>query len=298
MKINRLPLLIALGLPGAAHSAILAPTDPSISASLGMWLTDAASNFNGTTWSDSSGKGNDAVTVGLVNVNAPVTFSAPSLDLATPTIDQNTSSLAFAGSIHDLMRAEALFGGSGTNQLTIFTVLNVATFNGGNSSLTRPTGFGSVAGTQAAGADYFNLGSDPSIRKDNGQIGAGSYSQPFPVGTSFIRVSRMDANGIDEWFNTSTTLNPVITNAGTQFTTSTDDFFLGDLRAGPDPVPGVIGTGTTNSDFAISQVIVYNTALSDSQIAGINEFILTVPEPGSISLLSIAGLALMRRRVR
>jgi hypothetical protein len=299
MTRQRLSLLSILVLPGAAFPASLAPTDPSINASLGLWLTDAASNFDGVTWADSSGNGNDATTVGLVNINAPVTFAAPTLDLITPTIDQNSSSLAFAGNTNDLMRSTAIFGGSGTNQLTIFSVHSISSFNGGNSSLTRPVGFGSVAANQAAGADYFNLASDPSVRKDNGQIGANNYSGNIPLGTSFIRVARMDANGIDEWFNTSTNLNPVLSDFGTPFTTSTDDFFLGDLRAGPTPVPGVNGAGTTTSDLAISQVIVYNSALTDVQIEGINEFLLTpVPEPGSLSLLGIAGLALLRRRSR
>ena len=43
---------------------------------------------------------------------------------------------------------------------------------------------------------------------------------------------------IDEWFNTTTSLNSVLSNAGAQFTTSTDDFYLGDLRARLPSSPG------------------------------------------------------------
>lgn len=86
MTRQRLSLLSILVFPGVAFSASLAPTDSSINTSLRLWLTDAANNFDGVTWADSSGKGNDATTVGLVNINAPVTFAAPTLDLLTPTI--------------------------------------------------------------------------------------------------------------------------------------------------------------------------------------------------------------------
>ena len=286
-------LMLALG-ASASNAAILAPDDPSISASLGLWLTDAATNFNGSTWSDSSGNGNDASPVGLVNVGGPVTYSAPAADLLTTSSDHNTSSVAFAGNADDLLIANDIFGGTGTDSLTVFVAYHVLSI-GGNANLTRPAGFGSVAGTQANPGDHFNLASDPSVRKDNGQIGSGTYGGAAPVGSSFIRISRMDANGVDEWFNTSAILNSVLTDAGTQYTTSNDDFYLGDLRAGATSTPGFPATST--SDFAISQVIVFNSALTDSQISDINEWMVTsVPEPGSTMLLGIAAFGLIRRR--
>ena len=281
---------------GMASAATLAPNDPSVSGSLGLWLTDARNNFDGSTWNDSSGNGNHAVTVGTVNVGGPVTYSAPTLDLVTTTIDHNTSSVAFAGGTDDLLHANDIFGGTGANVLTIFAAYEVATFNGGNTSLTRTAGFGSIAGTQANPGNHFQLAGDPSVRKDNGQIGAGTYSSAHPLATPFIRIARMDAGGVDEWFNSSITLNPVLTGAGTPFTTSSDDFYLGDLRAGPTAVPG-FGASTTNSDFNISQIIVFNSALSDQQISDINEWMLTpIPEPGSAMLLGVAALGLLCRR--
>lgn len=93
----------------------------------------------------------------------------------------------------------------------------------------------------------------------------------------------------------SASLGLWFTDAGTQDMTSNDDFYLGDVRAGATSVPGFPATST--SDFAISQVIVFDSALTDSQIADVNEWMVTsVPEPGSTMLLGIAAIGLIRRR--
>ncbi len=298
MKYHHLLLLVCfLSVSGGVRGATLAPNDPSIGGSLQLWLTDAATNFSGGTWADASGKGNHATTVGTVNVAGPVTYGSPTLNLMATTIDQNSSAVDFAGNADDLLVAPNLNGNSGLSQLTIFSVYNVTLF-GGTTNLTRPVGFGSISATQTLVGNVFNLGGDPSIRKDNGNIGAGAYSEAHPVNVSFIRITRMDAGGVDEWFNTTTTLNPVLTNAGTAFTVAVDEFYLGDLRAGITPVPGQ-GTATAPSDFSISQVLVYNGALSDTQIAGINEWLQTpVPEPVGMALCALAAAVLCFRRRR
>jgi len=290
--------LIAIGV-GSASAATLAPNDPSVSGNLQLWLTNAAGTFSGGTWSDSSGNGNDAVTVGTVNVNAPVTYVSPTLNNSAGTIDAaNSSALAFTGTADDLLRSSGINGSAGLANLTIFSVYNITSLVG-TSNLTRPLGFGSIAGTQANPGNHFNLATDPSVRKDNGQIGSGNYSATIPIATSFIRISRMDAGGVDEWFNTSIALNPVLTNFGTPYTTSNDDFYLGDLRGGNTAVPG-FGAAVARSNFEISQVIVFNASLTDQQVADINEWIVTVvPEPSAATLLGLAiSLIVLRRRRR
>ena len=298
MKPQPLALCLVALAVGTSPAATLAPDDPAVSSSLRLWLTNAAGNFNAGTWSDSSGNGNDAATVGTVNVSAPVTFLSPAVNNAAATIDAaNSSAVAFSANTDDLLRAPAINGGTGFSALTIFSVYNITNI-GGNPNLTRPLGIGSVAGSQANPGNHFNLSSDPSVRKDNGQIGAGSYSAAAVTGQSFIRISSMDTGGVDEWFNTTATLNPVLTNFATAFTTSNDDFYLGDLRGGNTPVPG-FGAAVAPSDFEISQVIVFNTSLTDQQVAGINEWIVTtVPEPSTTGLVAIAAAAGLLRRHR
>ena len=138
------------------------------------------------------------------------------------------------------MEAADTNGNSNLDSLTIFVVFNVDPL-GTNASLARPVGVGSVAARQFNPGNHFNLGSDPSVRKDNGHLGTGTYSLAFPYQTTFIRSARMSPAAIDEWFNIDGNAQKVLNLAGSSYTTSTDDFFLGDLRAGVSPIPGVVG---------------------------------------------------------
>ena len=154
MKYPATTLLLAIG-TSAATAASLAPNDPSISGSLGLWLTDAANNFDGSSWSDSSGNGNNASPVGTVDVGGPVTYSAPVVDLTTTNADHNNSSVRFSGTVDDLLVSNGIFGGSGSGNLTVFVSYHVVSI-GGNPNLTRPAGLGSIAATQANAGNHFN----------------------------------------------------------------------------------------------------------------------------------------------
>ena len=252
----------------------LAPDDPSISGNLGAWFRDAANDFDVETgiWTDASGNGRHAIPVGEVNVAAPITYVAPTLATISGGMlsPDAVPSLHFTGNVNDLLVVDGTNGGTPLSNLTIFVVYNVDTL-AANTSQVRPVGIGSVAGTQQNPGNHFNLGSDPSIRKDNGQLGAGTYSQPFPARTTFIRTARMSPTAIDEWFNTDGTLQRVLNLTGSSFTTSTDNFFLGDVRAGAEGIPGVPGPSPAVADFDIVQAIVYNSALTDAQVTGVNE---------------------------
>lgn len=280
MKINSLVpclvgLLASVGMPSETFGQELAPDDASIAGSLQLWLRNAAGNFDegSGVWSDSSGKGNDATTIGDVNVNGLVTYLAPTLT-TTPGGNfsaEDVPAVTFSATVDDLMGTPGLNGGAGMDSLTIFAVYNITTL-GGNPNLTRPLGIGSISATQANPGNHVNLSSDPSIRKDNGQLGSGQYSEPFPAGTLFIRSTRMSATAVDDWFNTDGTLTKVFTVSGVSYTTSVDEFYLGDLRGGASTVPG-FGAAAAPSDFDIVQVAVYNSALTDDQVAGVNEWL-------------------------
>ena len=267
-------LLSAAGM-ASAFGQQLPPDDPAIVANLGVWFKDAANTFDAGTgvWADSSGNDRHATPVGEVNVTSPVTYVAPTLATISGgafSVD-DVSSVHFTSTADDLLAANDLNGDVGLGELTIFVAYNVEN-PGGNQGLTRPVGIGSIAATQANPGDHFNLGSDPSIRKDNGQIGSGTYSQAFPLQTTFIRTTRMSATAIDDWFNTDGTAQSVLNVPGVSFTTSVDDFYLGDVRAGTTAVPG-FGASLSLADFDIIQALAYSAALSDEQVAGVNEWL-------------------------
>ncbi len=273
-------MMVSAGLFAMGYAQELAPDDPAIASKLGVWFQDAENLFDPDAgiWSDSSGNGNDASPVGIVNVGGPVIFLGPTLSTVSggSFSGSDLPSVRFSAGVEDLLQIEDINGGAGLSNLTIFVVYNVEQA-GGDASLCRPVGIGSVAAIQQNLGDNYNLGSDPSIRKDNGFVGAGAYSEVFPLQTTFIRSSRMTPAAIHEWFNSDGTLSQVLMTAGSSYTTGTDDFFMGDLRAGVAPVPGVNGTGISQSDFDVAQVIVYTDALSDEQVAGVNEWLANHP---------------------
>lgn len=264
----------------------LAPDDPSISGSLSLWLRNADIDYDPAAgeWLDSSGNDHHAQGIGVVD---GITWSAPNQSsIAGGTLTPNElESVHFSGDRDDILAITDVNDGSGLSELTIITVYSTSSNNGIN----RPLGFGSISAAGNLG-NHFNLASDPSIRKDNGQIGSGGYSAAIPLNTPFIRSARMDSNGVDEWFNTTGNLNAVLTDAGTSFTTSSDEFFLGDVRAGASSVSG----STNTADADIVEVLVYNTALSDTQIADINEWLVAnlggTPAPSVTTFTGTPGM--------
>ncbi len=273
-KNSTIASFILSSLLGGAQAQELAPDDAAIAGNLGAWFRDAANTFDGETgiWADSSGNDNHAEPVGEVNVGGPITFIGPTLGMISGGAfsGEDVAAVHFANDFDDLLIAADLNGDAGLTDLTIFVVYN-ANFLAANPNLTRAVGFGSISATQANAGNHFNLAGDPSIRKDNGQLGSGTYSEIFPGETTIIRTARMSTTAVDEWFNTEGTMEKVLNLTGVSYTTSSDDFFLGDLRCGATSTPGF--PATARADFDIIQTIVYTTALTDEQIAGVNEWL-------------------------
>lgn len=61
------------------------------------------------------------------------------------------------------------------------------------------------------------------------------------------------------------------------FTTSSDNFFLGDLGAGATGTPGVNGVSPAIANFDIVQAIAYTTALSDQQVEDLSDWLVANP---------------------
>ena len=263
---------LAMVLAGVAQGVTLVPDDSSVKDNLCLWLRSPDVNFDPATgiWTDVSGKGKNAETMGLIDAWG-VTYASPTLSFGknTSVFEHAFSTLRFAGDTDDLMKAPNINGGAGLSELTVIAVYKLSNQAQSGAGMTRPLGIGSFIGEGANLGDYFNLANDVSIRKDNGSIQGATASHPDDE--FFIRVSRMNPSSIDQWFNTDGTLEQIHNATGNSYTTSVDNFYLGDLRA--DSTTGGGTSGYSTSDIEIAEVLVYNTALTEDQIQGINEWL-------------------------
>jgi hypothetical protein len=278
-------------------AAPLSPADPSLAADLLVWLKDAQTNFNPATgvWKDASGKLDsqgqpyDAAAVGLVQGVAGVggyttpniTWKAPELTLVAGgglAADRKISGVVFSSSVNDLMGTPPLKDGAalGTD-VTIIAIYRLTTAGGSTISNTRPVGFGSMAATGGVTtSNYLNLAIDPSIRKDNGNVSTG-YLAPHPGGL-FVRSCRKQSVGtihtFKEWFNYDGTPTVALdyTGATANFSIASNRLFLGDVRGGATGVQ--TATSTAPSDFTIVEVAAFGRALTDEEIADVNESML------------------------
>ena len=297
-------------------AAPLSPSDPSLSGDLLVWLRDAQRNFNPATgvWRDASGKldslgqPHDAVAVGTVPgvvgvggyTTPEITWKAPELTLVSGGAlapERKISGVVFCSTVNDLMGTPPLKSGAelGTD-VTIVAVYRLSLAGGTTAALrsnTRPIGLGSMAATGGATtANFLNLAIDPSIRKDNGNISTG-YQAPHPT-TLFVRSCRKQSAGaihtIKEWFNTDGTPTVALDYTGSvaDYSIASNRFFLGDVRA------GVIGvqtpTATAPSDFTIVEAAVFGRALTDDEIAGVNEFMVASLPDAVLRPFQITGV--------
>ena len=245
-----------------------APNDGSLADSLLLWLRTPDTNFDpGTgTWLDSSGRDHHAQAAGTSE--GGVDYSSGTLGLGenASIFAQGFSTVNFAADADEIMVSQAINEGQGLDNITIITVYGANVLTGAQASSIRPVGFGSWKLGNIA--DNFNLGIDPSIRKDNGNIGAGGHSITHPTDGSFvIRAAQLSADSaVSEWFNVSGNLEKSLSDAGVAYATQTDDFHLGDLRLDSSDA-------ATTADIQVAEVIVYNRVLSDVEIEGVAEMV-------------------------
>ncbi len=272
MYSRRYSVLLALVLLGhwnvGSRAAEIAPDNPALAENLILWLRTPNESYDEVTgtWLDASGNDHHAVAVGTSA--AGVEYAPGSLGVGNnPAIfAQAFGTVEFKADEDDMLISENINGGEGLANITIITVYKRAMVTGTNMSIIRPVGFGSWKLDNRA--NNFDLGTDPSIRKDNGNIGAGSYSVAHPDDEFFIRAARLDeVNSVNEWFNVSGTLEKAITDAGGAYTTETNDFHLGDLRVDSSD------EGNASADLSVAEVIVYNRALEEPEIQGVSEWL-------------------------
>jgi hypothetical protein len=259
-------------LAGVVQAVPLAPDDSSVKDNLCIWLRSPDVNFDPATgiWIDVSGRGNNAETMGLIEAWG-VTYASPTLSFGknASVFEHAFSTVRFAGDADDLMKAPNINGGAGLSEITVIAVYKLSNQDQSGNGMTRPFGIGSFIGEGANLGDYFNIANDVSIRKDNGSVQGATATHPDD--TFFIRVSRMNPDSIDQWFNTDGTIEKIHNSTGNSYTTSVDNFYLGDLRADSTTGQGTSGYSTT--DIEIAEVLVYNTSLSEADITGINEWL-------------------------
>ena len=265
-------LLSGAVLTGVAQAATLSPDDASIKDNLCLWLRSPDVNYDAVTgvWTDLSGRGNDAVAMGMIDAWG-VFYAGPMLAFGSnkTVFDHAFGTAKFSGDIDDLMQAANINDVTGLAELTLIAVYKLYNQGQSGAGMTRPVGIGSFIGEGANLGDYFNLGNDMSIRKDNGSIQGATASHPDD--TFFIRIGRMNASSVDQWINTTGALEHIHNATGVSYTTSVDNVYLGDQRA--DSTTGQGTSGYSTSDIEIAEVIVYNTDLTEAQLEGIGEWL-------------------------
>ncbi|GEM_PF-5569550 len=277
------------------NAAPMAPNDPSVSGNLLLWLTDATANYSGGTWTDSS-LSNDVSnsTVGSgygggSSLNASIDYNG---------ITRSAVTIANDG----LMGASNINGAGSFSEITIISLYRVSS----TGPEIRPVGIGSKTfeGVTGVNFDRLNLATDPTnttIRHDDGRTD-GTYSHGTDV---VLRVTRLNAGLItDQFYDTGTgTLVDSMTSAlngsgstngtsGVTFSTRTADFYIGELGT------LVGGTDSATATTDILEVAVYGTALTNTQVEDISDYIATIPEPSTLVLTGImlGTLAFFRRR--
>ncbi len=251
-----------------------APDAPDVAADLVLWLKEADFLYASGTWSDSSSLGNDVseITVGggYGGGSSLVTLS-PSGGLFTgesiPAVR-----IADNGLMGDL---DLLSSGNSFSDLTLVAIYRTS----GGSGETRAVGIGSKT-YAGSGSGRFNLGSDASLRYDDGNnLGtAANHGDNL-----LLRASRLDSGTVTDWIDNGgglvQNIAPTSSPSGGSIPnpTSTDAFFMGEIAT------SVGSTDPSTSDYDIVQVAVYQAALSEQRITDLAAWMTEKPAGTSLT---------------
>ena len=177
-------------------------------------------------------------------------------------------------------------------------------------------------GSNSASFDFGTISGDATMEFIvRGDIAAGGQDGFLAVGsnaTFSLRYEQWDDTGqlgfthggVTDYLFTPAVVSPAADTLVTyRFTvgTNTMDLFLDGNLAGSATAPGFVmptGAGLLGNNAAgnegmvgaISRVTTYDSALSDSEILSHGNAWTGIPEPSSLTLLCLTGLALIRRR--
>jgi len=289
-------LLYTLALLSIA-SVLAANVIPGTSLTPDLWLTDATTNFDGTTWNATVGP--NAVPFGVraeVGSDKPAaTYGAPTLTSYTattgPYAGRTLGGVLFAGNADDLLVVAGL-GSNPSSATTIFAIYQVGTGATSYSEI-RPVGFGSQASQVATSPGVFNLAADGSLRYDNGNNQSG-LTDGFEL---LYRASVLSNDTVSDYLNGSIRIDGA-TTGGSFDDIQHGDFFIGDVRAGATRVSGADPGTFGLADIFVAEVIVFNRALSPQEIADVNAYLAlaVIPEPSTWALLLASAVVLVAAR--
>lgn len=262
-RMIKVSLLLGLLLQNcSAVAAPLAPNDPSIAGGLVSWHRDAATNYSDGVWNSIVGP--NLVELGDAEDGSDF-YEVPELTSWTPSegyFDGLTevSGLLFSEEESDMLWAAEVAGGDPFEELTLIGVYQTIS----NSSATRPVGIGSY--TEEVNNNAFNLAADASLRYDNGN---NPTDPTFHLPDLTYRVGVLTDGLVSDYLDGEAITEEEFPGGSFEGITKNDNLFIGDLRGG-------INDGFTrpqSSDVIVSEVIVYNAALTEDQINGIGEWL-------------------------
>jgi len=284
-------LVSVLAIAGTAQVAQAALIPPATASMLAWYKADAGLTLKGsatvTGWADQSGNGYNLTSAGgladanpkLVNVNF-----GPYASGTMPTID-------FSPSSYKLVSAAL----TGQTVGTVLVMLKPSTTVTSTTATQTLLSFSSNSATNKAVAigsftsdltnEYLTVRSGLSTTVS----GAVGTSGSVPFGNTIL-ASRFNSS-TSHWniyLGTGTALNQVDNGYGSAQTLIS---------------PEVIGVGYNwgpNWKGQVAEILIYKTALSDTDLAAAQTYLSTkygyTPEPATMAMLALGGLALLRRR--
>ncbi|MEX0653863.1 MAG: LamG-like jellyroll fold domain-containing protein [Phycisphaeraceae bacterium] len=290
LSVRRFLPVLAVG-AGMALAPSLAQAAP-VTTDLQLWLD--ASDVDGLggqsftdTWADKSGQGND---VTQANASLRPTYSSSGGA-------NNQAYFDFGGS-HYLDNV-GFDPGISTGGFTVFTVIN---WDGPNTEFgQRPLAWGNTDENPSVQLRMANGSDDPNnLEWAMGGTGAGDATVgPFTPGfgsidsdTSYLATVVRNSGSVTGYLDGA---------AGATVSSPTD------LSTAANPVlkvGGLMGTDVVNWHGQISEILIYDRTLSESELNQTGFYLAQkygidttyVPEPASLALLGLGGLTLLLRR--